>query len=204
MSLYEEVTKLKPKIKNTVDLRIREFEELRKENENILFQELCFCILTANSSAKTGMKIQEKIGTGFINYPEEKLRVELKNTGYRFWNVRAKYIVEARWIIPEMKNIFRMPEVKAREYLANNVRGLGMKESSHFLRNTGAKNLAIIDRHILRVLDEHSLINIPKYLSRKKYLEIEDIERNVAEHLKMNLAELDLYLWYIKTGEVLK
>ena len=204
MSLYEEVMKLKPKIKNTVDLRIREFEELRKENEDILFQELCFCILTANSSAKMGMKIQEKIGTGFINYPEEKLRVELKNTGYRFWNVRAKYIVEARWIIPEMKNIFRMPEVKAREYLANNVRGLGMKESSHFLRNTGAKNLAIIDRHILRVLDEHSLINIPKYLSRKKYLEIEDIERNVAEHLKMNLAELDLYLWYIKTGEVLK
>ncbi len=202
--IEEEIKKLEGEIGETVRRRIKEFEEVRKEKEERIFQELAFCILTANSSARMGLKAQREIGEGFVTYPEEKLREELKRIGYRFWRVRAGYIVGARWTISEIKKLFKMPEEEAREYLVKNVKGLGMKEASHFLRNTGAKNLAIVDRHIIRVLRDEGLIEEPKTLTRKKYLEIEEKEREISNRIGMNLAELDLYLWYMKTGEVLK
>ncbi len=202
--IEEKIKKLEGEIGETVRRRIKEFEDVRKEKEERIFQELAFCILTANSSARMGLKAQREIGEGFVTYSEEKLREELKRIGYRFWRVRAEYIVGARWLIPEIKRLFEMPEEEAREYLVKNVKGLGMKEASHFLRNTGAKNLAIVDRHIIRVLRDEGLIEEPKTLTRKRYLEIEEKEREIANRIGMNLAELDLYLWYMKTGEVLK
>jgi N-glycosylase/DNA lyase len=77
---------------------------------------------------------------------------------------------------------------------------LGWKEASHFLRNTGRKNVAIIDRHILRSLRFKDV----KALNEKKYLEIEKKLEKIAGHSNLNLAELDLYLWRDQTGKVLK
>jgi len=75
-------------------------------------------------------------------------------------------------------------------------------EASHFLRNVGYHNVAILDRHILRVLNDHGLINeVPKSL---KYKEVEKIVLGLAGEMKVLPSELDLYLWYSKTGEVLK
>ncbi len=202
--MIEQIKQLREEIGDVVEARLREFEAMRNEDEERIFQELAFCILTANSSAKMGLKAQEAIEDGFVHHPEEKLREELKKLGYRFWNVRAKYIVQARWIIAEIKSLFDISESEARDYLVKNVKGLGMKEASHFLRNTGAKDLAIVDRHILRALSDAGLIQMPKTLTRRRYLEIEEVERWIAQELGMNLAELDLYIWYIKTGEVLK
>ena len=73
-----------------------------------------------------------------------------------------------------------------------------------FLRNIRFTNFAIIDFHILNILARYGLIKRPKTLTRRKYLEIENFLRNVAEKLNISLAELDLYLWYIETGKVLK
>lgn len=39
---------------------------------------------------------------------------------------------------------------------------------------------------------------------KKKYLEIEDLLRKITKKLNLNLAELDLYLWYLETGKILK
>jgi len=90
------------------------------------------------------------------------------------------------------------------EWLVKNISGIGYKEASHFLRNIGFTNLAIVDFHILNLLARHGLIEKPKTLTRKKYLEIEEVLRAIAEKLDLNLAELDLYLWYMETGKVLK
>ena len=43
-----------------------------------------------------------------------------------------------------------------------------------------------------------------KILKNKKYLEIENLLRRIARKLNLNLAELDLYMWSVKTGIVLK
>ena len=73
------------------------------------------------------------------------------------------------------------------------------------MRNVGYDDVAIIDRHILRELYENNYIDeIPKTLSRRKYLEIENILRDIGEEVNLKLSELDLYIWYLRTGKVLK
>ncbi|MEM2975891.1 MAG: N-glycosylase, partial [Candidatus Bathyarchaeia archaeon] len=97
-----------------------------------------------------------------------------------------------------------LDEIALREWLVKNIKGIGYKEASHFLRNIGFTNLAIIDFHILNILTRHKLIKKPKTLTRKNYLEIEQTLKNIAEKLNLTLAELDLYLWYIETNKILK
>ena len=84
------------------------------------------------------------------------------------------------------------------------MKGLGFKEASHFLRNIGYDDYAIVDFHIVDLLVRHNLIKKPKTLSRVKYLEIEEILRKIAKKSGLTLAELDLYLWFLETIKVLK
>ncbi|MFX1391198.1 MAG: N-glycosylase, partial [Promethearchaeota archaeon] len=63
---------------------------------------------------------------------------------------------------------------------------------------------AIIDFHIIDILVSYNLIEKPKTLSKSKYLEIEGVLKDIGRRLKLNLAELDLYLWYLETGKILK
>jgi N-glycosylase/DNA lyase len=86
-----------------------------------------------------------------------------------------------------------------------NVKGLGYKESSHFLRNIGYRNLAILDRHILKNLEKFGAIRtIPKSLTRKQYLKLEKQFHRFADAVGIPLDELDLLFWSLETGEILK
>lgn len=189
-----------------VDARIREFKEMRNKTESEIFKELCFCILTANFQAERGIKIQGEIGNGFLNLSESGLRKRLKDLGHRYPNVRAKFIAEARKHIGSLKEAIRSfkDERELREWIVKNVKGLGYKEASHFLRNIGFENLAVIDFHIIDMLVKHKTIKRPKTLTKKKYLEIENVLKRISRKLGMSLAELDLYLWCAETGKVLK
>ena len=193
-------------IKTTVDRKIEEFEDMGKQDDKTLFLELCFCILTANFQAERGIKIHAKIGEGFLTLNENQLAKKLKELGYRFPNTRASYIALAQQYQNKIRKIMESfdQETELRDWLVKNIKGIGMKESSHFLRNTGYRNLAIIDFHILDLLEEHQLISRPKTMTKKKYLEIEEILQNIANLLNLNLAELDLYLWYVETGKIYK
>jgi len=81
-----------------------------------------------------------------------------------------------------------------------------MKEASHFLRNVGHKDYSIIDFHIVNFLVRHGLLEPlkSKSLTKKKYLEIENILEKISEKTNLSLGELDLYLWFDETGKVLK
>ncbi|NIO21341.1 MAG: N-glycosylase/DNA lyase [Candidatus Aenigmarchaeota archaeon] len=193
-------------LKERVDSRLREFKEIGEKSNEDIFNEMCFCILTANYSAEGGMRIQKAIGNGFLKLPEKDLARKLSELGHRYPQLRAKFIAEARKHHGSLKETIRSfgSEENAREWIVKNVKGLGYKEASHFLRNIGFENLAIIDFHIIDILSKHGLIERPKTLTKKKYLEIEKILKEIAKKLDMNLAELDLYLWYEETGKVLK
>lgn len=85
------------------------------------------------------------------------------------------------------------------------IKGLGYKEASHFLRNIGLKGYAILDKHILRSLAELKIIDDPKPPNtRLRYLTIEEKLKNLAHRLEIDFDELDLVLWSLKTGEILK
>lgn len=187
--------------------RHSDFKSFESKSEEDWFSELCFCLLTANCSADSGIKVQNALGfEGFYNLPQKKLSQELRNLGYRFYNRRAEFISCARkeFGVKENLSSFSTDQEK-RSYLVDNVKGLGMKEASHFLRNTGHDNLAILDRHILRAMHENSLIHeMPKSLTLKNYSSLESALGLLAEETGLNQSLLDLSLWYMKTGKILK
>ena len=209
MDLIEIVDDLKEdEISKIVDKRIHEFEDLHGMGNNEWFNELCFCLLTANSSARLGIDIQNYMekNDGFLTYDQKELSTILKQMGHRFYEKRAEYIVLARKHAADIKDkITSMEnEYTAREWVVKNIKGIGYKESSHFLRNVGYKHLAILDKHIMRIMCNSCIIDVPKTLTRKRYLNIEQEFISLANEVDLTPAELDLYLWYTQTGEVLK
>lgn len=190
-------------IKGIVDSRLKSFSAERSNQD--LFKELCFCLMTANYNAEKAIEIQGKIDNGFLNLSLEELQLRLKELGYRYPNVRAQYIVEARKHKDVLKDILSsFKENELRSWFVNNVKGLGLKEASHFLRNVGYFDYAIIDFHIVDLLVKEGLIVKPKVLNKKTYLEIEDVLFKIAKKEGLSLGALDLYLWYAETGKILK
>jgi N-glycosylase/DNA lyase len=193
-------------IKNIVDQRLRQFNQVGESSSEEIFKELCFCILTANCGAERCIEVQASIGEGFLTLSEPQLANRLRKLGHRYPNVRAKYIVEARRYKDTIKDVIGAfnNNIDARTWLVKNIKGIGYKEASHFLRNIGCTDLAIIDFHIIDILTRYGIIKRPKTLTRKRYYEIEDQLKTTARKSDLNLAELDLYLWYIETGKILK
>ena len=193
-------------IKNLVDMRMKEFSDLGKKSSKEIFKELCFCFMTANFSASGGIKIQNAIGEGFLTLPLEELAKKLSELGHRFPNARANFVVGARNYIETIKETLDSinSDEERRNWIVKNIKGIGMKEASHFLRNIGYKNVAIIDFHIVDLLAREGLIEKPKTITPKKYIEIENILKQLAEKTNTSLGELDLYLWYEETGKILK
>ncbi len=206
MKLVNKVKGAAASIGPLVSSRMETFRQLGNSPSEEIFKELCFCILTANYSAEGGIRIQNVIGDGFLTLPEDELADKLRRLGHRFPKTRAHYIVLARKFSHNLKEILaKFPDGKsARDWLVKNVKGLGMKEASHFLRNIGYNDVAIIDFHIVDLLVKEGLIERPKTLTKKRYLEIERILERIAKQLGLGLGELDLHLWYLETGKVLK
>lgn len=172
-----------------------------------IFEELTFCLLTANTSAVMGMKGVDALRNILQKGTLEDLQKRLKQVGYRYPNIRSKYIIEARQKNIDFKKLINSysDNKSLREFFVENIKGLGFKESSHFLRNIGVFGLAILDKHILRTLHEYGYIsNVPKSLNKKQYIEIEQKFILFSEELNINMDELDLLLWSIKNGEILK
>jgi N-glycosylase/DNA lyase len=184
--------------------RLKEFKRI--EDEDLLFKELCFCILVANTSLEKTLEIWKKIDNGFLKYNKKQLSLKLKSLGYRFYNKRVDYILYNRKLKKIIKE--KIKELSAfylREWLVKNLKGIGFKEASHFLRNIGFKDFAILDRHILRFLFKNKIINeIPSNLSKRKYLEIENKLKNLANKLNITLSELDFFIFYLETGTLPK
>ncbi|MEM2548020.1 MAG: N-glycosylase/DNA lyase [Nitrososphaerota archaeon] len=192
--------------KRLVDEKIRSFIQLRSKDITEIFKELCFCILAAGYSAEKSLRIQERINDGFLKLPEKELVEELRRLGHRYPETRAKYIVRARRKLDQVKNVLdTLVDCKQiREWLVENIDGLGYKEASHFLRNIGCLEVAIIDFHILNLLERYEITEKPRTLTRKKYLEIEKTLEEISRIVGLKPGELDLYLWYMETGKIVK
>jgi N-glycosylase/DNA lyase len=204
--LYQIITTLKKsKINNLVNKRIQEFKNIDKNSPDELFKELTFCLLTANFSAERAIFIHTQLNTCFCTNSKETIEKKLKAVGYRFPNTRAAYITESKCQRETIQHIITTLEgEERRDWLVQNITGLGYKEASHFLRNIGFDTYAIVDSHIMELLDRYKIIHQPKTLTKKKYKKIEDKLQTIATHTNLSLAELDLYLWYMETGKILK
>jgi N-glycosylase/DNA lyase len=199
----------KPDVVNAVQARMLEFTEVSRSGSEKWFEELTYCLLTAYSSARMGYRCVAALTeeNALLKGSIEGIRSCLREQGHRFADKRAEYIVSAREYSPNIKELLQSQgsSRQAREWLITNIMGLGMKEASHYLRNVGYFDLAIIDRHILSNMVELKIIpENPKSLTKNRYLRYEEILDLAAKKLGMPLGEMDLYLWQRKTGEVLK
>lgn len=204
-SLISQIQSLqKSPINELVESRLAEFSSFSKKSNAEWFSELCFCILAANSKQKTAENIQKSLKEKLLTISQSDLSDFIKNNKHRFHNNKAKYIIEARSFHP-IKSKLNGNEISNREWLVKNIKGIGMKEASHFLRNTGSQNLAILDRHILRTLQENNIIpEVPKSLTPKLYISIESKFTGLAKELNISPAKLDLFIWYLRNGEIAK
>ncbi|RPD36124.1 DNA lyase [Petrotoga sp. HWH.PT.55.6.1] len=204
--LVNKIEDVKLAIKDEVERRFEEFRDIGKNGDELdLFSELSFCVLTANWRAKGGIKAQKLITKeGFAQYNEEQLILKLREVGHRFPNTRSKYIVENRWIIGSLKNLLQKDISESRRFLVENIKGIGWKEASHFLRNVGIEDVAILDKHILKIMKNYNLVKeVPKpSWTEKKYTDLENQLRVLSKMVEEPLGKLDLYLWYMETGQI--
>ena len=202
------------KIKNEIISRLKEFKEIWKMgDDNEVFEELVFCLLTPQSKARICWETVLFLKQDNSLYTDDQERLSFKLNRVRFRNNKAKYIINARSLfmknnriiikklISEMKNPFEI-----REYFVKNVKGMDYKEASHFLRNIGlGEEFSILDRHILKNLLKYGVIDeIPYSLSRKVYINIEKKMKDFSKNIGIPVSHLDLLFWYKETGEVFK
>jgi len=193
-------------LRRVVESRLDLFRHNRGAGFEAWFSELSFCILVAGSTARSGLRAQADVGArGFLSLDEGRLQRSLRSIGVRFHN-RARYIVKARELGDFRPIILSARDVaEARDWIVSNVDGVGYKEASHFLRNIGFLDVAILDRHILNALyDAGRLPTCLPPRNRAEYLKLERPVLELAEEASMPAGELDLYLWYMKTGDIVK
>lgn len=201
--------------KDEINKRLEEFQSIRKKTDEEIFAELAFCIFTPQSKATTCWNaVQSLVKNGLLfNGDENQIKPFLN--AVRFHENKSRYLVEVRKKLTENGKIqlkdkiqeFENDPFTLREWLLENIKGMGLKETSHFTRNIGLSKsqLAILDVHIVKNLKELGVIDdIPKSLTKKRYLEIENKMKEFAKEIGITLDELDLLLWSKETGFVFK
>ncbi len=197
-----------------IEQRLSEFRKVYDQGDRAIFEELCYCILTAGSSAKMGMHTVEALRDLLHTGSEKELQRRAKSHHARFWRVRPSYIVRTREYLEQVCGMklrgllesFETPHAR-RDFFARNklVKGLGYKESSHFLRNIGFSGYAILDKHILNSLREMGVIGRrASSATREGYLSIEKRLEQFSQEVGIDMDHMDLLLWSRETGEILK
>lgn len=193
-------------LKSDIRKRLNDFSAVPKSE---YFYELAYCLLTPQSSAINADKVISLLKTNKFKSketnPEPILR--RKDCYIRFHKNKSRYLIEVKEQFPTISTQIanNISSEDLRLWLVKNVRGLGWKESSHFLRNIGHRNLAILDRHILRNLVRlRVLAELPKTLTAKNYLQIEEKFRKFSKRIGIQMDELDLLFWCMETGQILK
>lgn len=146
-------------------------------------------VLDFNEVKKSPEKIQKKIA------------LTLKRNGYRFYETKSKVMINAAdyfgEVVKDYKNLRTLDWYDVRLRLIKNVKGIGNKIASHWLRNIGFQ-LPIIDIHVRRVLSCAGLIEdkYDKYqISDSEYWYLEKKVIEISSQIGMDVAKLDFILW---------
>jgi N-glycosylase/DNA lyase len=217
MDNSDTITGLKAFWKDVLQLisqREKHFEEVwEKGSEEQIFAELVFCLFTPQSKAVTcWAAVSALAGKNMIL---DSTQEDITNTikGVRFKHNKAKYVIDARNFFRVDGKIKIKEKLKSfndiyelRKWLIANVKGIAYKEAGHFLRNIGiGKDLAILDRHILKNLKIYGAIeDIPKNLNAKTYLDIEKKMQDFSKETKIPMSHLDMLFWCKNTGGIFK
>ena len=144
------------KIKKEMEKAIKGYKKAWQGNEKEVFSEVAFCILTPQSKAKNAWQaITTLVNNGLLFNGQPEEIAEYLNI-VRFKNNKSRYLVELRKLMTvdgklQPKKILseKGDTLQKREWIYRNIKGMGLKEANHVLRNLGfGENIAILDRHI--------------------------------------------------------
>ena len=194
--------------------RLAEFQDIRENGgDERLWEEMVFCFFTGGCSARMGIRSVEAVRPLLLSGNHAELSQALVGR-HRYPNARAGYIVASREFLQEYCGLRLREKLEGfdddlarRDWLVKEkrIKGLGYKEASHYLRNIGYKGYAILDKHVLRSLAELGIVDDPKPPNtRLQYLTVEGKLKDLAAAAEIDFDELDLVLWSMKTGEILK
>jgi N-glycosylase/DNA lyase len=193
--------------KEAIRVRLSEFQSVPPSE---YFYELSYCLLTPQSSAAHAEEAVAQLREArflFQNIDPEPI-LRRKEHYIRFHRTKKRHLLHMKEHYFDIAQKISEPAsaFDLREWLVMYVMGLGYKEATHFLRNIGKNDgLAILDRHILRILERLEIIDsIPKSINKKQYLEIEQRFMMFAIDIGIVLDELDLVFWSMGTGEIRK
>ncbi|MBX4212504.1 DNA lyase [Candidatus Pacearchaeota archaeon] len=194
-SIYE-------KKKLDIQKRLQDFKNL---SEDKYMEEFLFCLLTPQSNAqKCWQAVQQLLN---LQVKSKEAIANILESKTRFHNNKSNYIIEGLKVWPEIKSMLSLADRKElRNKLAERIKGYGLKEAGHFLRNIGKSDnrIAILDRHILRNLKSLNVIGEDKIRNAKHYHELESKFLEFSESVKIPIDELDLLFWSKENGEIFK
>jgi N-glycosylase/DNA lyase len=199
--------------KKAIKRRLKDFDRFKNLSEKELFEELAFCLFTPGSRALNGSKAVMELKKKHLLFSGSRHAAAKVLRGIvRFHNNKAAYLSEARKNFKKGNKfnvsdfIFKTDPLSARGWLVENIKGLGFKEASHFLRNIGlGEDLAILDTHILKNLKKFNVIKkVPVSISKKQYIDIEARMCNFSKHIGIPMSALDLLFWSHETGFIYK
>ena len=194
--------------------RLGEFAAIGRHGTDVnLLEEMVFCFFTGGCSARMGLNSLEAIKPILLTADQGELANALVGH-HRYPNARSKYVVHSRDFLQEQYGMKLRKKLNSfdcrferRDWLVREkgIKGLGYKEASHYLRNIGYKGYAILDKHVLNCLAELKIIDDPKPPNtRLRYLNVEEKLKTLTDMTGIDFDELDLVLWSMKTGVILK
>lgn len=210
----ESIRRTYRKRRTEIKKRLGEFREIGvRGSDEHLWAEMVYCFFTGGCSARMGLNALEAVKPILMTGDQSQLANALSGV-HRYPNARARYVVASREFLREDCNLRLRNKLESfdcrfarRDWLVKEkgIKGLGYKEASHYLRNIGFRGYAILDKHVLNCLTELKIIDDPKPPNtRSKYLTVEEKLKQLTEMTGVDFDELDLVLWSMKTGVILK
>lgn len=165
---------------------------VKSKTDEEIFYNLCFAILAPQTTFKSNKKATARLKEHDFyhkNINETTLHDIVRST--RFYKQKTERLLRAK---KQFRHILKCVRSTAdserkRDFLVRHVNGLGMKAASHLLRNTGCRDLAIIDTHVLKFMQKDA----PK--NKKEYLELEMLFLDESNKRYLWPAELDAIIW---------
>ena len=192
-----------------IETRLAHFKSVPKSKWN---REVLFCLFTPQSNpfnAEASLVKLEQGGLFEGELTERQVAKILRTPSHyvRFHNVKAKRVIAFLGLLPDVTKLLHasLSPFEEREELIRMINGFGYKEASHALRNIGRSGLTILDRHILRCLQELGVLKaIPRTLTNSNYKTIEQQFLEFADSVGEAVDFLDLLFWSNGTGKIFK
>lgn len=192
----------------------RKIDSFNVLDPKVMFGRMVYCFLTPQTKAEFAKEACKRLFAEdffsrrykkedfFFHATQEELATCLRQNKVRFHNQKAEKLILWRMMGEDkIKAMLKIPcEEGKREFLVREVKGIGLKEASHFLRNVGmGKDLAILDRHILRFMQENALLPETTDFSKvsKNYKEWEKVFISFVHSQNLTAQEADFAIWAV-------